>query len=1546
MKGTILYNINGETVNLETLYPKDVNDQYEGIPGTEFRKKVKRANDYADSFDSINAQNSEIKNISENPVTINIEEHNKGKPVIIGPFKLNVDIYKTQVELLDKNNNSIDAPTILMNNSEGYLGGVENVSKENEFYVSINKDVYEDRGISNLKIKNSTSTMYCVKIDFYATISGDGQTMMYYTPLANKTCNDLYIPLNLFGDLEITKVHGVTGEKLKWIYFMVMDINGNIINVTPENDNGEYFKYHSGDITGNVTNVIGIGDNEVLKIKNLPIGHYRIYELKDVNNNIYVDEYDEFRSINDDVDGDGDVDETDQELGKAIKIRFEDIIYNEQVADEYVKNRFKKYDDRTMDILKEEYVEVIANPESGKNQITIKNNTETGSLSIKKVDADEESKLLPNVTFKIKNSEGKYLKPCFKSGTSGRYIYSGVYENNTDAEVFSTFESGIIAIDGLPLGQYTVEEIENPDPEYEDDDYYIREVSIIDIGEEIEIIVKNKKEYVPNSSGENGNVWLDGGDGKTTKRNGEWDNKDLNVEGVKVELTYTIQKFKREQSKTRKKIFRKVRVDCGLYVYSYSVFAGYGNYTNWSDWSDWDVDSSEKVKKTVYTDKYGNYDFDFTYFEKPSDGVDTRETGWQYRRKNMEEKVNTQEKERVVDIKFTFEYDGFKYQAVTSNEDSKAIEVDTDRQKLNNYYKGPITNNKVNDKKIDYIGPKHNISVLEYYNEENDNNDNTGNWYTKEDECLNVFGNRKPNEFYVTAVDNQELEWKDGVKPIKFGLYLREQPDIALVTDMEKVEVSINGYNHIYKYNERFIEQDKSTETNEIYNQGDGQPKIQFVEKNKTYSRDVYASDIEYAKSPKGNMEMYVTYKIAVINQSTYLKLKINSIKNAWSDKYEFQEAWDDSGTKSVRNESIIIGDNELINPMINPMTARYIYVKYKVDNSYLIGTDKTESLRVFAEINSYNVYDINGTEYAGIDKDSNPGNATAFKEDTYEDDTDEAPGFIINHTIEKRSVTGNIFEDKVIGITGKGNTINGNGVFDDDESAIVAGVKVELIDIKNKNRVVHGILDSKGSYKIEGFIPGDYMIAYTWGNEKYNVHNYKSTIYAYENNEKIEGLERKDKNYGADKISSEDDYKQWWINEDKRYSDAVDIYDEDDMEYFKKLINIESGTRLSIDEGIKELKHNTQTTMNKSSDVGAKKLTAMTPVMGIGVEKVEVDNSNTGVSESDIDEYVVGNLDFGIVKRAMQKIELDKRVSQIKVTLASGQIFADAKLDVDNKLVANYLTHIKNGVDVNNPVYGYVKLIMDPNLTQGAVLETEYEYRLTNISELDYVDEDYYKYGILPGEDKKVKFETIDLIDYLDKDAKFDVEKGDNVNWISKTQAELKDSDIVSGDVTSGSGTDIQNREIYVRNETDSSLIDDLVPEAPSGSKLSEDEISSSSVKFKTSQILHSAEDIELENEAEVIRLVKSGGAEIDTTLGNYIPGTAYNEGSSDASKINLLESDDDVAEKVIITPNTGENLNYIIPIVITIAAFGIIVIGIIIIKKKVLKAKSYVDK
>ena len=99
-----------------------------------------------------------------------------------------------------------------------------------------------------------------------------------------------------------------------------------------------------------------------------------------------------------------------------------------------------------------------------------------------------------------------------------------------------------------------------------------------------------------------------------------------------------------------------------------------------------------------------------------------------------------------------------------------------------------------------------------------------------------------------------------------------------------------------------------------------------------------------------------------------------------------------------------------------------------------------------------------------------------------------------------------------------------------------------------------------------------------------------------------------------------------------------------------------------------------------------------------------------------------------------------------------------------------------------------------------------------------------------------------------------------------------------------------------------------------------------SAEVTLNVSKILSTSEDIELGNETEIVEINKTGGSDLTTTPGNYVPGTGK------------TETDDSTAETVIVTPSTGANYNFIIPIAIGIGALVILGVGIYLIKRKTL--------
>ena len=220
-------------------------------------------------------------------------------------------------------------------------------------------------------------------------------------------------------------------------------------------------------------------------------------------------------------------------------------------------------------------------------------------------------------------------------------------------------------------------------------------------------------------------------------------------------------------------------------------------------------------------------------------------------------------------------------------------------------------------------------------------------------------------------------------------------------------------------------------------------------------------------------------------------------------------------------------------------------------------------------------------------------------------------------------------------------------------------------------------------------------------------------------------------------------------------------------------------------------------------------------------------------------------------------------------------------------------------------PGNGFIRLELDNELIQGATLEVGYEIKATNQSELDYRSENFYQYGKVEGE--VVTIEPTSIIDYLDKNWSFDSDK--NTQWQVKTFDDIKD--LVAKDVYENEETMITDKKI-------------LYTESLKGQNLKPTD--SAAVDLTVSKILTTTDEISLDNEAEMLELNKTGGAKPESVPGNYVPGKGP------------TETDDSMAETAIVTPATGENQNYILPVIIGVTAFVILGAGVIIIKKKVI--------
>ena len=942
-----------------------------------------------------------------------------------------------------------------------------------------------------------------------------------------------------------------------------------------------------------------------------------------------------------------------------------------------------------------------------------------------------------------------------------------------------------------------------------------------------------------------------------------------------------------------------------------------------------------------------------------------------------------------------FTYNGLNYETVSVNvkeeNTNKVAEISSNSQnQVDKSIDGTYLDNRTsfnkswavieNNKKIDSDG---NVDTLDYnhnnyasslsypggitgYNEQKYPiivKDNTNNnifnitarteTNTSEDASCKFFGQNKTMEMILSDKE----QYIDTIENINLGVKERAQPDLALIKNIYSAKVIVNGYEHTYNYEDRFNKNTGENKNIDEFNPENNEEKtetnvrVKFNQKygEKSFTRAIYPSDVKETQDK--NFSVKVVYKITLKNESGVLYSKINSLVDYFDARYTIEEKGSigtgyengeikdeinyklDKSYQDAKYRKLIIDCNTKINPN---ESNRNIYVEYTLTRDSVKDIlfdenwdEKTniEGLENIVEINSYSTYsDKDFTKsYAGIDSDSNPGSTIPGNKDTYEDDTDYAPGLILE-VANSREITGTVFEDNAVDPTEGGTNRErlGNGKFDDGEKTI-SGVQVGLYkeadfeEIKDEDgKIIDMQLESEakpvgtttyggdnkdstgkdGAFTIKDFAPGEYRIVYFWGDGKYTIEDYKSTIWTSDNKNEKDG-----------------NPNTWYrVNTDKRYSDALDNYD----------------TRLKIDRG----------------DTSINKMDSKTPTMVFGVELADdIDNKKTETSGIDKVTFSIENIDFGVIERPRQSIDVTKRAKSMKVALANGQIIADSKIiEKDGKLQleeqAKGVAYIQPSANAS-PKNGMIKAEIDNELIQGATVEIKYEIKVQNNSEIDYDSERYYCYGEKVGEIVKIKASGI--YDYLDNTM---IANDENTKWVTKTienyNEEVSKPTVIEeylhkyqSSSTDASGrteirtgyeqfteqyaTAIKNWEITEIKEArkrrlaDKTILHNANLEgeiAPGDSK---------QASLTASKILTNTDEIELNNDIEITETTRN------TRTGRKV-----------TPKYTSLY---DRGETVTITTPTGENKNYILITIVAISFFVILGTGVVFIKKKILK-------
>ena len=815
--------------------------------------------------------------------------------------------------------------------------------------------------------------------------------------------------------------------------------------------------------------------------------------------------------------------------------------------------------------------------------------------------------------------------------------------------------------------------------------------------------------------------------------------------------------------------------------------------------------------------------------------------------------------EKLADYYIEFEYDGLIYQSVAININKSNGSKSTDKVERDVLDKNFTSVEATGENRVN-VNNKYSIGYT-----------NTQDHVAKINDSSSCTIHAKTND----AGYNIANYFKPGTKEIRYinlGLYEKPQADLAIANDLENVNVGVNGYWHVYKYGKRLNASGEIPDNSDSWNVG-----VKF--KNSytgTYKRAVYESDVNYQTDDKSKeLQVYLTYKIAIRNESSYLT-KANSIVNYFDNRYELVAAGTGIDGQNNITGNLNIASNGKYNDEYNKAIidtnsvvksgeSNYLYIQYKLDREAVLQIlNNKETLYSTVEINSYTVYkDNNGNTVAAVDADSVPGNMKIGNVDTYEDDTDAAPPVQLELT-DARKIAGTVFVDSTTGELKTGEIRQGNGQFDNGESTI-SGVKVTLHELNNSIGDIETTTDANGNYEFTGYIPGQYTITYTWGDKDYKVQYYKGTVYD---------------------SSRDQNNKEWYKDAvDTRKTDAIDNYEERKA-IDKEVANI---TNHTVGEEVSKAYNGEQ------SAITITKMNSVTPTMEFSVEYETTITDGT----ADKVEFIVKNVDFGIVERARQKLDLEKRVSTFKVTLANGQVLADAKVTEDGKLegTTNHMTYMGPSTSGN----GYVKLETDDELIEGATLNITYQIKAINQSEVDYMSENYYKYGIKEGNIATLTPSAI--IDYLDKNLGFEDNdnKDESGNSIWQQISKVKLQEFKAQKVNDGGYLD--NKKILYTDKI-------AKPIKPGDTK---------TVDLKVSKLLSSSTDMTFNNDAEVAKITSNDGQNPPVVPPTYPPVVS--------------------AEDSIVVPSTGANMNYAFPTIVGIVSLVILGIGIFVIKKKIIE-------
>lgn len=761
---------------------------------------------------------------------------------------------------------------------------------------------------------------------------------------------------------------------------------------------------------------------------------------------------------------------------------------------------------------------------------------------------------------------------------------------------------------------------------------------------------------------------------------------------------------------------------------------------------------------------------------------------------------------------------------------------------------------------------------------------------------------------------------------------------------------------------------------------------------NKYYDRPIKQSEYMGQR----NLEVEIKYRITVYNLSQSLETQITEVVDYYDDSLQLTSAVVNTNGKNISkdkssavSESIYGQVTEKSFPGFNKVYIRLqnkqlatgegitIDLTYKVKRMALQGFkgyinigEKTN----IAEINGYKTYYSantstpnrhgaiigNNTTVAGlVDVNSTPGNLETIEEITngvinFEDDSDKTTATLtITDDGDDPTPPDNPNNPTPIDST---NTISGcvwednnkNGIRDSGEEKI-AGVKVALckkyerddgtqqvagdeklgwikeyndkLKLYNKEYIYKSVGEyttgEDGTYSFEVKEPGDYYVLFGYGLDDATV------LTNDEDNETYKVLvERRGKN---EKSYNGQDYKSTIFQ-----AGFENGYDIENVDYDKSLNEAHVSKAIDDWDRVKEVNKYSKIQTNHIAEVLASPTKVPTylgeqygsDLMGRLVDelttntwkiaktqKIKIEGRKNGEK--------IENVDLGLVERPITQLQITNNVENVKVTLSDGSIVFDATQTAE----ATKGNETKNVIWKSNRsttkgiTGGFIQLYLDEELMYGATIQITYKMQINELNDyVEYEGLEYYAKG-RTNSGIKVESKAKKLVCYIPNKMQFNKTQSGDWNAITDINeiipAEEKD------------GENINNNLVNYR------LKDTISSQSNTISKIEADNINNAYLNnnMLTISQLITKESAQggYECKVEIVELENAVGRRMETSIvGNFNPAN------------DPVENDEAKAEDVAVMPPFG--IGQVFYYVLTIVIAGMLVVGIIFIKKKVL--------